>query len=659
MKRATRPLDLFYAAAVSVGVFAVYAATMCRTIYTGDDGDFITAMATFGVPHPTGYPLFCLLGRLFLVLLPWGSPAYKINLMTALFGAVSVGMLYRFLAIPLAPRGHRAIAACAALLFAFAPTMWQQSLSCEVYSLTALFLAALLYLAARFAEAPRENRRLFELTFVYGLALTNHMTTALLFPAFLAFVLYHRPALFGREGRLLLPMAGLFLLPLSLYVYLPLAARSGAPVNWGLPDNWEAFRLHITGDAFHRLMFRSVEVPLKQGPAYLRLLRAEYGIPLLCLVPVGIAALWRGTTVGNAPALTLPLFGTRRESRSLCALLLALWLITVFYAINYEIFDIYVYYIPSYLAAACLMAFGASTLITAAQDWRGVRAEDRVRVIPLIAVVALILPILQVSLHATENDQSANYLAEDFAANVLRSAPPGALVVTDDDLCYALWYHRFVLKERTDVVPIHQGLLRGMLFWNAWYGKHLARMYPDVVRTDQGLPLDTVYARLRSGDFLIDLMTRAVQQGVPVLVVPDPRYDDQAEAGFHPAFRDQMRASGLVAVPWGLCDRLFLKGHTPPPADVVAINRRMRATFQTRGLYDGSGVAFQDPMQIHIPRRYLDADAEFAAVAEQAGEYEVAIDALERARKLNDWPELRQLEKRCRHEAAARGKVPL
>ena len=36
----------------------VYAATMCRTIYTGDDGDFETAMYTLGICHPTGYPLF-------------------------------------------------------------------------------------------------------------------------------------------------------------------------------------------------------------------------------------------------------------------------------------------------------------------------------------------------------------------------------------------------------------------------------------------------------------------------------------------------------------------------------------------------------------------------------------------------------------------------
>jgi len=38
----------------------------------GDPGDLQAAVATLGVPHPTGYPLFVLAGWLWSTCCPWG-----------------------------------------------------------------------------------------------------------------------------------------------------------------------------------------------------------------------------------------------------------------------------------------------------------------------------------------------------------------------------------------------------------------------------------------------------------------------------------------------------------------------------------------------------------------------------------------------------------
>src|SRR5512135_2533179 len=54
-----------------------------------DSGDLLAASATLGIPHPTGYPLFVLLGRV-ATFLPLGSLAFRINLVAALAGAASV-----------------------------------------------------------------------------------------------------------------------------------------------------------------------------------------------------------------------------------------------------------------------------------------------------------------------------------------------------------------------------------------------------------------------------------------------------------------------------------------------------------------------------------------------------------------------------------------
>src|SRR5438045_9307008 len=49
--------------------------------------------AVLGVPHPTGYPLYVLLGKLF-TLLPVGDVAYRVNLSSAVYMAGAVGVLY-------------------------------------------------------------------------------------------------------------------------------------------------------------------------------------------------------------------------------------------------------------------------------------------------------------------------------------------------------------------------------------------------------------------------------------------------------------------------------------------------------------------------------------------------------------------------------------
>ena len=56
---------------------------LCPTVYLGDDGEICTAIATGGVIHPPGYPLFSLLARLALALVPGGEPAYRIGCLVA------------------------------------------------------------------------------------------------------------------------------------------------------------------------------------------------------------------------------------------------------------------------------------------------------------------------------------------------------------------------------------------------------------------------------------------------------------------------------------------------------------------------------------------------------------------------------------------------
>lgn len=143
--------------------FAVYIFTLCPTIYLEDSAEFITVAKTLGIAHPSGYPLYILIGKLF-TFLPFGSPAFQVNLMSAFFGSLTGAFLFLifkkiiycfnkknltvnniFILEYLTP-------AVGALVFIFTATFWSQSVVAEVYTLNTFLLAVIIYLLLLWQE---------------------------------------------------------------------------------------------------------------------------------------------------------------------------------------------------------------------------------------------------------------------------------------------------------------------------------------------------------------------------------------------------------------------------------------------------------------------------------------------------------------------------
>ena len=85
--------DFIAAGLVFLVTLGVYIATLAPNVTLEDSGELITAAAKFGVGHPPGYPLWTMCGFLLCHLLPFGGLAWRINLLCALFGAVSNAVL--------------------------------------------------------------------------------------------------------------------------------------------------------------------------------------------------------------------------------------------------------------------------------------------------------------------------------------------------------------------------------------------------------------------------------------------------------------------------------------------------------------------------------------------------------------------------------------
>src|SRR2546427_6946222 len=237
-----------------------YALTLSPTVawvnLGEDSGDLLAASVTLGIPHPTGYPLFVLLGRV-ATLLPLGSLAFRINLIAALAAAASVYFVVR-LACALAPEGARGAggafcAAACALLYASSRGAWSQSVLAEVYTLNAAFLGAILWLLVE-AEREGDLRRLLLAAYLFGLGLTNHLLLLAVSPALLVVTwrLAHERRI-GLLGAVLLPV--LIFWGVTLDLFLPVRAAQNPEVSWGAPSTPGQLWWVLSGAQYARNFF--------------------------------------------------------------------------------------------------------------------------------------------------------------------------------------------------------------------------------------------------------------------------------------------------------------------------------------------------------------------------------------------------------------------
>ena len=205
------------AAAIFLLSLALYVLTMAPSVVAGDGGEMQTVSAVLGVAHPTGYPLFTLLGWLFTHLPLGGDPAYRVTLLSAVAAAGTVACLYLLLR-ELAVR--RLAALLAAALVAVMPAIWLHAIVAGVYTLAHFFIILGLWTLLRWGHGKTP---LWVPALVFGFGLTHHISLRLFGPAVLVYIIAVEPRLPLRPRRWL-PALACLLLPFVVYAYIPLRA---------------------------------------------------------------------------------------------------------------------------------------------------------------------------------------------------------------------------------------------------------------------------------------------------------------------------------------------------------------------------------------------------------------------------------------------------
>lgn len=273
---------------------ALYVRTAAPSVLSGDSAEFQLAAALLGVPHPTTYPLYVLLGHLATLLLPLGDLAWRVTIVSAVCAALAVALFF-VLARRITACGPAALVG--ALALGLAPGLWNAATLAEVYALLVALLVGLGCLIAtdggpRTEDGGTPDSRTPPVThhpspitpylaaFVGGLGFAHHGLFAIVgMPLLAGYLLWSaiRLASAGRgttDERTIFGLssfvirlglcfaAGLlpWLYPLMQYArYGPFSGQDyGLPRHyfWGAPESWGQAIDLLTGGTMRRGIFR-------------------------------------------------------------------------------------------------------------------------------------------------------------------------------------------------------------------------------------------------------------------------------------------------------------------------------------------------------------------------------------------------------------------
>lgn len=404
----------------------VYLLTLAPTVTGEDSGELVTAAWSLGIPHPPGYPLWCLLGKLFTLVIPLGDVAYRVNLLSAVLAASSAGALALLVERVLVRAGHRTqvVPLATALLFAFSRDFWAQSTIAEVYSLNILLLSLALLAVVTWDE-KRELRYLYFFSILWGLALTNHTTMLPLGAVMAGYVILRAPSL-ALKPTFLLTAVGFVLAGLSIFAYLPIRSLADPAMDWGNPEGLGAFLDHVL-----RRQYAGVEAPGERTLANQLALTLNFAKDFASqftpfIVPFVLLGIWRQL------CRDLPLF-----LLNFALFLLASYGIIWFFnypAVREDLVIKRTFYLPAYAIATPWLGLGIAGAAAQVGRLLGATVARAPNFRPaLVPALSLLLPMFPLAFHFGENDRSRYYFVRDFARNILTTLPEDSIIVPSSD----------------------------------------------------------------------------------------------------------------------------------------------------------------------------------------------------------------------------------
>lgn len=466
-----------------VAALALYLITLAPAVTFVDSGELAAVVATHGVSHPSGSPLYLALAEL-ASFLPLGTLIQRLNAFSAFCAAIAVAFTVLYFINshpqqmpvqqkPVNPKKKKQVqpekksfperwipagGIAAAFSLMTNRALWNTATVTEVYALHACLIsivAWLLTLHVREVKAHPQHPRQHFLAiaaFVTGLGASNYPPFVLLAPAILVL-------LWRVEGKSLilkwqrtLAMAACVLAGLMPYALLPLRAANDPLLNWGNPSNWERFWKHITAQQYSVFL----------------------GSPRFDALPNALHLWWTQWPVFVWLLIVPGLLFFRKHRPAAFVFTVVLGIVNLVYVLCYDITDVssapsdyYTYLLPLCWCSAVWIGGGVCWIL----EWlEGTRAAQPV------AAALLLLPLASVPLHWREMDRSHYTYADDFARSILQSVAPNAIILSPDwTFISPSMYLQLGEKVRPDVLVLDGELLR-----RSWYFPYFRKRSPQI-----------------------------------------------------------------------------------------------------------------------------------------------------------------------------------
>ncbi len=461
--------------AMALPVFAaalgLYGLTLAPSVVTLFDDSLEFQLVTYqlGIAHPSGYPLYTLLGWLF-TRLPIGDVAYRVNLMSAVFGALTVALVY-LIGLELVAGSQRLsgrgsgenarqawtevlAASIGALSLAISPVFWSQATVAEVYTLNATFVAGILWLLVRRRWQDKSythslsEKRLLALAFLFSLSLTHHRTVVLLLPAII-FHLWRQSRGWRHRGLLVLAtkgnlpagllqtgvkLAAALVAPLMLYLYIPLRGHIGS-LDGTYTNTLAGFWQHVTASGYGVFIFQNPFGAERSANFYFSLFLKQFG-------PLGLVAGLAGLVAVR-----------QRRARSLTGIAFI-----TYFAFNlfYRVDDIQVFFIPTFLIWAIWVGVAAGWLLGRLGS---VNTNHPPSKRLLLSLVTVLLFAGQLAVLTWENlpalNRSNDWAIHDYGLDMMRQPlEPDAAIVGILGEVTLVRYFQATEGLRPDLLPV-------------------------------------------------------------------------------------------------------------------------------------------------------------------------------------------------------------
>lgn len=422
-------MPLLAMALAGLGATLLFVLGAAPSVYWLDSAELTASAFGLGVCHPTGFPLLHVLGKA-ATLLPVGSIGFRMNLLAAVCGGATVGLLYgltyRAMGETTAWRRH-VPAVVASFVLTSAHTFWLHAVVAEIYSLNALWIAGALWFVWDLADDVNP-RSYFSLCLWVGLGVGTHVTfPPLIFGGFLCLVLLrHRD--FASVFLPFSPRAGAFLvLGSAILLYLPLAGLRQPLHQWGFTETLGGFIDQITARSI-RGAFQN-EISGWNAFAIWVHSKAHFG------------QLWQQAAGGILLAIVGVIHWAQR--RRWVTLAVALWIVLFdgFFSIKINPMGIHERQtgIPSLLAIALLAGAGCQWVLATLASLLSSDREPQANLVGTLLCLGAGMFCFPDA--AGEKWQTNAFAAYDYSAMGAEQAEIDALVVSVSDSTSAGWLY--------------------------------------------------------------------------------------------------------------------------------------------------------------------------------------------------------------------------